>query len=539
MIRNTTPALIAILVLAGSAAPLGAQPATTPVPAPAPAAATTSAAADNLWVVAADNLLMRSGDAYSFYPVAALKAGTVLEVDGERGGYLRVHYPAGNRALVKADEATVDGSKVKLSRPSALQALNMTAGPRASWNPLLERPLPPGTELVLIESVKDDGGKVTHHVVQPPASARGFVDRQGVRKATAAEAEAFAKASAPAPVAAPAPTPTPPPAPAPVAASTGATGSAPTPAPVPTPSASTGTTVAAGLTGATGTVGATGTTGIGTFTPPTIPPAPVGDATGAAAATGGAPQPPTQPLTAPTETPAPAPVVVTPPAPPPPPKPSPEEELMKMFERVRTTPLSQLTMGDLTEAITVFEGYRSRASADPSAGGRVGRIDGYLQVLTLMRDVKQARVDAETSGAVWQQRRMALAQQLADLEKQRVYQVIGLLLPSTIYDGVTLPKLYRLQSPEPGTFRTVGYIAPSEELQLDTKLGNVVGIIGTTAWDDTLKAPMVTASRVDIVSLAAIQGSPRSASEILNAPGANMPPAPVSLPAGTVEVRPQ
>lgn len=509
MIRNTTPALIAILVLAGSAAPLGAQPATTPVPAPAPTAATTSAAADNLWVVAADNLLMRSGDAYSFYPVAALKAGTVLEVDGERGGYLRVHYPAGNRALVKADEATVDGGKVKLSRPSALQALNMTAGPRASWNPLLERPLPPGTELVLIESVKDDGGKVTHHVVQPPASARGFVDRQGVRKATAAEAEAFAKASAPAP------------------------------APLPTPSASTGTTVAAGSTGTMGTVGATVTTGIGTFTPPTIPPAPVGDATGAAAATGGAPQPPTQPLTAPTETPAPAPVVVTPPAPPPPPKPSPEEELMKMFERVRTTPLSQLTMGDLTEAITVFEGYRSRASADPSAGGRVGRIDGYLQVLTLMRDVKQARVDAETSDAVWQQRRMALAQQLADLEKQRVYQVIGLLLPSTIYDGVTLPKLYRLQSPEPGTFRTVGYIAPSEELQLDTKLGNVVGIIGTTAWDDTLKAPMVTASRVDIVSLAAIRGSPRSASEILNAPGANMPPAPVSLPAGTVEVRPQ
>lgn len=534
----------AVLLAAGMAWPVGTAeaqpaPATTPPAGTVSVSATGTTSQPQAWVVTADNLLARSGDAYSFYPVAALKAGTAVQVDGERGGYLRIVYPAGLKVLVKAEEATLEAgtNRVKLSRASTLQAFNMTAGARASWNPLMDTALPPGTELVLVEEIKNDAGKVTHYGVQPPAGARAFVDRQGVRRATDAEVAAMTPAatvsSNPPAVVTPPPS-TPPSTVAGTPATAPNTASTTTPPPAPGTTTTT-TTVTSAIPSAPAIPGTTPTTTTTTITPP--PPETV------------------QVTTTVTSTPAPAPAPKVE-------EPAREAVLMALFNRLRTTPLSQVSTGEITEAIDQFETYRLVTMGDGSSTGRLGRVDGYVQVLTLMRDVKQARIDAEQSSASWSSRKSALAAQIAQFEKQRVYQVIGLLLPSAIYDGQSLPKFYRIQSPEPGTFRTLGYIAPQAGLDLDGKVGNVIGIIGSTQWDESLKAPMVTAQRVDVVSLAAISGSPASAAEILGqqvpggatpgmmTPGASGVPAPSGSPTspmggsgttglmpGTVEVK--
>lgn len=481
-----------------SAAALLAASGTTTSAQPAPASTPVASAGQTAWVVTADNLLARSGDAYSFYPVTALKAGAVLIADGERGGYIRVLYPAGTRAIVKADEAKVEAGRLMLTRPTTLQAFNQSAGVRASWNPLLDRPLPPGTELVLIEEIKDAAGVTTHFAVQPPASARAYVDRQGLRRATDAELAAAMPSTPPAAPAMPAVTP---PASPPVLSDVA----------------------------------------IVPGTQPGVPNTPpvLSDVPFVPAVAGGAP------AAAPTpEAPIAQPGAAVPqpsmsvesaaiPAAPPVPEvrqPSREEQLMVLFNRLRATPVTQLNAAELSEAIEQFETYKIIQSADPATAAKVSRVDGYLNTLSLMRDVKAARDASAGDDARWATKRAELGRQIAALEKQRVYQVIGLLVPSAIYDGVSLPKLYRIQSPEPGSFRTLGYIAPGADLGLDGKVGNVIGVMGSTTWDESLKAPRVTATRVDVVSLAAILGSPMSASEIL---GTTIPsePAPGGLPA--------
>ncbi len=69
-------------------------------------------------------------------------------------------------------------------------------------------------------------------------------------------------------------------------------------------------------------------------------------------------------------------------------------------------------------------------------------------------------------------------------EKQGFFKVIGRLLPSTVYDGERLPKLYRIVSPEPGAARTLAYIMPQPGLDLDAKLGRIVGVAGDSKMDD-------------------------------------------------------
>lgn len=497
---------------------------------PAPGSPAAVSAGQTIWVVTADNLLARSGDAYSFYPVSALKAGTVVIADGERGGYIRVLYPAGTRAIVKADEAKLDVGRLTLTRPTTLQAFNQSAGVRASWNPLLDKPLPPGTELVLIEEIKDPAGATTHFAVQPPASARAYVDRQGLRRATDAELAAAMPAPA-APVPAPALAAVTPATVTPsvnVPAAAGAVQPTSVPTITMSPGTPASTPIVPAVAGGAPTTVAAPDAAVAT-TPATVPQPSVSIEVGAAPS-------------AVTET-----VSIVPVAPVVPEvrKPSREEQLMVLFNRLRATPVTQLNTTELAEAIEQFETYKIIQSGDPATAAKVSRVDGYLSTLTLMRDVKSARDSAAGDDARWATKRAELGRQIAALEKQRVYQVIGLLVPSAIYDGVSLPKFYRIQSPEPGSFRTLGYIAPGADLGLDGKVGNVIGIMGDTTWDESLKAPRVTATRVDVVSLAAIIGSPMSASEILGttlpaepAPSAQpaAPSAPVNTP-GPFEIR--
>lgn len=496
----------------------------TPGNAPAPTAGSSGGGTLNMAVnVTAPKVLvttgpaeLRCGDAFGFYAVARLQPGTKLLHEGASNDYMKVAYPAGSKAFVAGDELIPDaaGRTGKLARPSKLKAANADAGPRASWNTLTERDLPAGTELTIIETVSE-GGKPIFFGVTPPKEAFAFISKQSVREATAEEAAAFLTSiglGTPAPAPAPAPAATPAPAPA------------ATPAAATTPAAPTATPAAAPTTPAPAPAPAT----ISTVAPmpgstPPLPgdqSAPKGNA-GTPAAPAAGTEPKLKP-TAPGEPEA-APVAPTTPAAEPQAAPaptakiteairtvSPTEELNSIFQRVQKQPLEE---AEFEQAIARFEQYAASLGSMPGEVKLKDRVKRMEEVIKMRMEIRDAQRKNRDADAAIKASRSGMRTVIEQYEKQRIYTIIGRLIPSTVYDGTRLPLLYRVHSPEPGTARTLGYLQPDAGMDLTSKLGQIVGVVGDTRYDETLKATLITARKVDVVSLAPVQAVPATEGE--------------------------
>lgn len=483
---------------------------------PSDAVAQVEAVAPYSVVTTANDASLRCGDSGTYYVVAGLKSGTVLKVDGQSSGFLRVAYPAGSRALVPADEGNPDptGKVVKLTKPSRLKAANAAIA-RNSWNSLLDRDLNPGTELSLIDTIKNDDGKATYYAVTPPAEARAFISANLVRKATPEEVAATAPPAAATPPALSTPNITIAPAPG--------TGPANTVQPVVAPPASNPSTPPAPAATDPNTKPAMPGVG-GKMGEPTVPPSPVEPSTVIVPTT-----PAPTPAPAPTDAPAPAPVKVEPP------KPAQSEVLIKLFERVQKQPLAE---AELEGAVSQFESYigtLGSSDADRRMARGMGR---YVEALKLRMEIREAQRANALADKELAARQAETNARLTELQKQRYYSIIGRLMSSTIYDGVRQPLMFRIVSPESGFMRTLGYIVPDKNFDLTSKIGLVVGIDGDSKRDEALKANVITPRHIDIVSL-----SPMGevlGTEPLAPSGVTIPPAaPTPAPGtGTGQMRP-
>jgi hypothetical protein len=76
------------------------------------------------------------------------------------------------------------------------------------------------------------------------------------------------------------------------------------------------------------------------------------------------------------------------------------------------------------------------------------------------------------------------------------YTMVGRLNASRVYDGKRLPLLYRLQDPVGG--RTIGYVKPTKDVDLEPGLGRMIGIVGTKSYDAGYRLMIVTPRRFDI-----------------------------------------
>jgi len=80
-----------------------------------------------------------------------------------------------------------------------------------------------------------------------------------------------------------------------------------------------------------------------------------------------------------------------------------------------------------------------------------------------------------------------------------IYDYVGKLRPSAVYDGRRLPRMYRLVTVGEGVPRTLGYIEPREELGLERKLGVLVGVMGDASRRSELRLNAIQARRVDVL----------------------------------------
>lgn len=427
-------------------------------------------------VVTTEGTLLRSNPTPAHYPVAKLKNGQMLRVDGENREWARVTYPAGVPALVPADAVQVDTATrtATLTAPTQLKAFNMNTGLPGSWKPLLEQPLEPGTKLALIdlEPADDTRGGRAFKVV-PPEAARAYVQTSFIRRATPEEVSAYlAQTRGPGEEPA-AEQPAEPEQPRPAPERPVPTEVVPTPAPAETP-----------------------------LTEPMAPPA----------APGAQPLPPAG--EAPEET-----VIdqsqrvpgeaeqADEPEEPAGPRPATVEELEEAYAQITTQPVEQ---AELTELMAEYE--RSLASLDDSPYNRRlrARLQQRLDLLKIRADLQaQMRRLAEQRQVLSEDERR-LAARLQEVDRTRQYTIVGRLSASTLYDGERLPLMYRIQSVG-GTPRTLGYIRPEPGMKLDAKLGQVVGVVGEAAIDPALRLNVVNARRVDILQATDPAGEPAPA----------------------------
>ena len=84
------------------------------------------------------------------------------------------------------------------------------------------------------------------------------------------------------------------------------------------------------------------------------------------------------------------------------------------------------------------------------------------------------------------------------METTGAYAAAGRLDHSSVFSGAGLPLLYRVRDVASG--RTVTYVRPADSMALDALVGQHVGIVGETGWDDSLGVSVIEPSRADILT---------------------------------------
>jgi len=470
---------------------------------------------------------VHSGDTAAFYRVATADAGVIVNVDGESANWSRISYPAGSFAIVRAEDATYDpGTKeLKLAKPSKLFAGNKTSGFAGSWKALLLTPLPAGTTLKVLQV--EDGGNGTGAVayrVPVPADARAYTETKNLRKATPAEVSAFRSkggviaetaAAAPAPVTTTTPFAPATSTPAPTTPSQPVAAAPATTPPATTPAVDNSLVAPVNTTGAGGAPSAPAATPT-TTAPATNAPAPVtiDQSANPASAT---------PSTATTPAPVAAPAAAAPISP------SMRaaariKELDQAFDRVNNQPLGEAEYETL---ISEYERTIQQLSGQLSPRQRA-LLEQRLNILKFRKDLRQQQLALLNDSGSAQAQNQQVLQGVAQVEATRVYSIVGQLQPSTVYNGQTLPLMFRIQSVGTSVPRTLGYIKPDPQFNLESKLGQIVGVIGEATVDKDLKLNVITPVRIDLLQGIPMQQTQQPAVQIPPAPSGQLPPLQVA-----------
>lgn len=100
---------------------------------------------------------------------------------------------------------------------------------------------------------------------------------------------------------------------------------------------------------------------------------------------------------------------------------------------------------------------------------------------------------------------VALAEAARTIQSQLGFNAVGRLASSRIFDGVRLPRLLRLEALDSG--RTIAYVRDIGRLDLDSRVGEIVGLFGDRTYDPGLQLDILDAERVRSVRLDVEEGA--------------------------------
>lgn len=416
--------------------------------------------------VTADQAFLRSGDLRSYYPIATLTPGTVLRVTGEGGNWLRVEYPRGLHALVRADHATLDQAEgiVTLSRSGALKALSDTRyGIDGSFRDV-QGPETPATTRLKHHRTEQSSRGVVFYVVDAPRGAAGFIESAQARRSVPSEIQAY-RAS--------------------LEAEDQGQALPEPPTQQPTQAPAEQTEPQAEEDDRPTVMEPMRIEGVGT--PPASDPVQTNPA---APRTNPAQETPTgQPVEMEmrTETEQPGDALD--------PLPS-LEALSAAFDAVRRQGTLEAEVGELEAAFQRVLG----ATPDIQENESVRTwLQQRLSLLEIRKQLQQTLQDVAEAQAKLKEGNQESDQAMARLRESAIYDYVGKLEKSAVYNGNRLPLMYRLVSVGDGAPRTLGYIEPTEGLDLDRKLGVLVGVSGGGSNRADLRLSTIDATSVVVL----------------------------------------
>lgn len=160
----------------------------------------------------------------------------------------------------------------------------------------------------------------------------------------------------------------------------------------------------------------------------------------------------------------------------------PLSELEAKCEAMRALPLEEQP---LDQMIAQYEALQAQGGLSQPNAYRVAS-----RLATLRHDKRIAQGLAAIAAA----REAEPAEPVIELEVI-AYDAVGRLLASSVYDGRTLPRMFRLVDPTTG--RSLAYLRPSDPVDTTQYLGRLVGIQGPTAYDPALKLRIITVKQID------------------------------------------
>ncbi|MDQ7013629.1 MAG: hypothetical protein Q9O74_06990 [Planctomycetota bacterium] len=438
-------------------------------------------------VTTGDDVPLKAGDMDGYYHVAMLERGRVVWVDAEGGGWARVAYPPDLPVYVRAEDVSAEdgGKAVVLTRESGLKSVNQAGGFGASWQRAMPRgeDAPIGTRLRVFSDIKDTNDKTIGYAVVPPRGARAYLKVGALRAATDAEVEAYLSSL-------------------PEAGDESDAAEA-----EPNDADSTGSDEPAA--GDADQTDAADERDVPTAEPITEPPAatteeldaggrdidlrdPDADASDTPAGEREQPAAADQATTdtddgvtriTQGEADATARMIGT------------LRQLSDLFNQVQqqdsdTAELDEMA-AELRRAIA--------AQGDDAVGQRITTSLGQrLQLIEMRISARDARRELRAKRESIDASFTEIATRIRELETTRGYQFVGRLVRSSVYDGNRLPLMYRIVSVNESVPRTIGYIVPSEnELNMTARLGEIVGVLGTSTLDRDLNLRIVTPTRID------------------------------------------
>lgn len=451
---------------------------------PTPARGQTVAVEPYFAVTTADNVPLKAGDMDGYYHVALLERGRVVWVDAEGGGWARVAYPPDLPVYVRAEEVepTDDGVFVVLTRQSGLKSVNQAGGFGKSWQRAMPRgeDAPIGTRMRVYAPIEDANDRVIGYSVTPPPAARAYLKVGSLRAATEAEIQAYRDSIPAQQMAEPAeadPIESEPAATDPVESGEGTPASDEETTPPAAGDEGEGTPVESDPAATDPEAGED----IDLRDPAAEPAEPETETDAQPAADAGDNVTRIDQGRAAEE--AHSRLVGT------------LRQLSELFAQVQaqdsdTAELDEMA-AELRRAISAQgDDTIGRRIAD-SLGQRLKLIEMRISARDARRELRAKRESIDASYT-------QIATQIRELETTRGYQFVGRLVRSSVYDGNRLPLMYRIVSVNESVPRTIGYIVPGDDaLGVTNKLGEIVGVLGSSTLDRDLNLRIVTPTRID------------------------------------------
>ncbi len=157
--------------------------------------------------------------------------------------------------------------------------------------------------------------------------------------------------------------------------------------------------------------------------------------------------------------------------------------LRRRFEQVSQLPLADQPLSLLKKELEKLMGLAALSDRDLAIAKSLHRtVQNRIAAKKAIEDIDKLEKKMEARA-----RRRA--------KGPKSYDAVGGLRVSTLYDGESLPRLYRLV--ERGGERTKVYIKPKEGQALSSLLGEIVGVAGEVRFDESLGIEILELERID------------------------------------------